>query len=397
MYDACEVIQVRVSREKILDRVLQIYKTTPDIGSSMLSFKLEGEQGLDMDGVKREVFTLFWERALDTFFEGHSTFVPRVGPDVPDSHYQTIGRVISHCYLLLGMFLSVISKVFITALLAGKDALSADDYISGFLEHVSEYDSLLLKSAIKMSRSLGVFPDEMTQFLFEFFSEYGVVQTPTPSSLQDILLSVAKTELIARPSVALNKIKAGMFEGKYKELWGDCRKEDIDHLYEKMKLTTSNVLQMISVDEMSLCKSQSQVLKFLKQYIRGLSPKELQSFFRYVTGSSLPLVKSVKVMFHPQVGAFPMVYIHTCSAIIDLPSGVVTLGFKTSESRWITHCNLQKHGCSHQPKTLTIQFSFQTVGLLAFVSPANQRRLSTVLIRGRFCYNVELLSSVSRS
>ncbi|KAK2550726.1 hypothetical protein P5673_028611 [Acropora cervicornis] len=123
-----------------------------------------------------------------------------------------------------------------------------------------------------MSRSLGVFPDEMTQFLFEFFSEYGVVQTPTPSSLQDILLSVAKTELIARPSVALNEIKAGMFEGRYKELWGDCRKEDVDHLYKKMKLTTSKVLQMISVDEMSLCKSQSQVLKFLKQYIRGLSP-----------------------------------------------------------------------------------------------------------------------------
>ena len=150
--------------------------------------------------------------------------------------------------------------MFITALLAGKDALSADDYISGFWEHVSEYDSLRLKSAIKMSRSLGVFPDEMTQFLFEFFSEYGVVQTPTPSSLQDILLSVAKTKLIARPSVALNEIKAGMFEGKYKELWGDSRKEDVDHLYERMKLTTSKVIQMISVDEMSLCKSQSQVL-----------------------------------------------------------------------------------------------------------------------------------------
>ena len=62
----------------------------------MLSFILEGAQGLDMDDVKREVFTLFWDRALETFFEGHSTFVPRVGPDVPDRHYQTLGRVISY-------------------------------------------------------------------------------------------------------------------------------------------------------------------------------------------------------------------------------------------------------------------------------------------------------------
>ena len=35
------------------------------------------------------------------------------------------------------------------ALLAGKDALSADDYICGLLDHVSEYDSLQLKSALE--------------------------------------------------------------------------------------------------------------------------------------------------------------------------------------------------------------------------------------------------------
>ena len=59
-----------------------MYKTTRDIGSCMLSFILEGGQGLGMDGVKRKVFTLFWERAIEKFFEGHSTFVPRVGPDL---------------------------------------------------------------------------------------------------------------------------------------------------------------------------------------------------------------------------------------------------------------------------------------------------------------------------
>ena len=44
-----------------------------------------------------------------------------------------------------------------TALLAGKDALSADDYICGLLDHVSKYDSLQLKSALETLTTAGVF------------------------------------------------------------------------------------------------------------------------------------------------------------------------------------------------------------------------------------------------
>ena len=71
-----------------------------------------------------------------------------------------------------------------------------------------------------------------------------------------------------------------------------------------MRLTTSKVLKMIRVNEMSLSKPQSQVLQFLRQYIRGLTPKELQSFLRYVTGSSLPVVQHINVIFHPQAGGY---------------------------------------------------------------------------------------------
>ena len=242
MYDACEVIQIRVSREKILEKLLELYKTSTDIGSAILSSILEGEQGLDMDGVKCEVFTIFWERAFERFFEGHATFVPRVGPDVLDSDYQAIGRAISHGYLSIGIFPNTISKVFMAALLAGKDVLSADDYTGGLLDHVSGYDSLQFKSALEMSTTTAVFSEEMSTFLLDFVSEYGVVQMPTPSSLQGILVSVAKTELIAKLSVALNEIRAGMFEGKFHKLWGNFRKAEVDYLYDKMRLTTSKVL-----------------------------------------------------------------------------------------------------------------------------------------------------------
>lgn len=307
-----------------MESIVQLYETLPEVVSLMVTFTLEGEQGLDMDGLKREVYFTFWERAFEKFFEGKSTFVPRIGPDIQDNHYQAIGRVVSHCYLLTGIFPTAISKVFATALLVGKNALSADDYISGFLEHVFQYDRMRLESALAKSSLIDVFPNETAEFLCEFLSEYGVVQNPTPASLKQILANVAKTELIAKPSVAINEIRTGMLAGSCKELWGDFRKEDVDELYDRMKLTTSKLLGMIQVDEMVLTKPQSQVLQFLKQYIRSLSPKELQLFLRYVTGSCLPVVKNVKVVFHTHAGTVPMVFIHTCSAIIDLPDGGYT-------------------------------------------------------------------------
>ena len=51
-----------------MQKLLEMYKTSTDIGSAILFFILEGEQGLDMDGLKREVFTIFWERAFERFF-----------------------------------------------------------------------------------------------------------------------------------------------------------------------------------------------------------------------------------------------------------------------------------------------------------------------------------------
>ena len=106
------------------------------------------------------------------------------------------------------------------------------------LEHVFQYDRMRLESALAKSSLLDVFPNETAEFVCEFLSEYGVVQNPTPASLKQILANVAKTELIAKPSVAINEIRTGMLAGSCKELWGDFRKEDVDELFDRMKLTT---------------------------------------------------------------------------------------------------------------------------------------------------------------
>ena len=216
-----DAMSIKLTSDGIMNYLLQLYNSTPNISWSMLNFTLEGEPGIDMDGVKRDIYTTFWQDVVDRFFEGNSTFIPRVGPDVDDSDYNTFGRVISHCFLLTGIFPTAISKVFFTALLVGKDALSEDDYIFGFLEHISQYDAMCLEKALEQGKS-GSLSSETKAFLFDFLSEFGVLKTPTAVNIRET--SVAKTELIVKPSIALHEITGGMCEGRYTELWSDCCK-----------------------------------------------------------------------------------------------------------------------------------------------------------------------------
>ena len=62
-----------------------------DICHNLLNLSFDGEQGVDFDGVKREAHSLFWGKALEEYFEGTTTFVPRVGPDVDDTIFRAIG------------------------------------------------------------------------------------------------------------------------------------------------------------------------------------------------------------------------------------------------------------------------------------------------------------------
>ena len=73
-----------------------------------------------------------------------------------------------------------------------------------------------------------------------------MVRIPTPFSLRGILVIVAKTELIAKPSVALNEIRAGMFEGKFHKLWGNIRKAEVDYLYEKKETQHLKISQDVT-------------------------------------------------------------------------------------------------------------------------------------------------------
>lgn len=299
--------------------LFKMYENSKEITQHLVTFSFHGEAGMDLDGLKREAYSLFWKQVLEDYFEGSSTFVPRVGPDIEESTMRTLGRIISHQYILTGIFPVHINRAFMVATLCGRQALSDADLVEAFLEYISENESQELKAILAQSEQ-GELSGESCESLLDFFSDYQVTKKPLASNLKATLVRVAKNEMLSKPAMAMDGMRDGLLEGDFENLW-KCSKEDVMNVYNEMQLTPQRVISMLSEDPSThLHKSRLQILSYLKKYIRCLSRNELARFLRYVTGTPIPVVASVQVMFHVnELGSLPHPLTHTCAASIDLP------------------------------------------------------------------------------
>ena len=315
------VKNVWIHRETVLQDLLKVYESSSDIAESRATFSFHGEEGMDLDGIKREAYSIFWKQVLDEYFEGSNTFVPRIGPDIEESMLRAVGRIISHQYVLTGVFPVQINKAFMVAMLCGRKALTDEDLIESFLAYISGNESMEMREIMKECKE-GKLTEKSYDFLVDFFSDYQVTKRPSPTNLQATLVQVAKHELLSKPTMAMDIIKEGLVGGRYKELW-QCSKEDVFKIYDMMQLTPSRVLSMLAEDPSThIHKSQLQVFSYLKKYIRGLGREDLGRFLRYITGSPIPVVERIQVTFHAhQLGSLPHPMAHTCAAVLDLPSG----------------------------------------------------------------------------
>jgi len=61
-------ITLTVNRDTIVDNVLAIY-ADPEVAVSRVAVKMSGEQGLDGGGVTADMFTTFWNKARELYFQ----------------------------------------------------------------------------------------------------------------------------------------------------------------------------------------------------------------------------------------------------------------------------------------------------------------------------------------
>ena len=109
---------ITVERNSIASTLLDLYKTN-SLSMKFVNFIIKGELAQDLDGVKREIYSIFWDEITNMYFEGGQSLVPRVGPDVTDDLCKTLGRAIIHTFLITGIWPIQISQLFSVAVMVG--------------------------------------------------------------------------------------------------------------------------------------------------------------------------------------------------------------------------------------------------------------------------------------
>lgn len=162
---------------------------------------------MDLIGVKQEAFTLFWEKVMPVYFEGTTTYVPHISLAVDESIYNVLGRIISHGYVMVRVFPTLIGTTFFTALVAGTENVTGNDFLKGFLDYVSSYDNVRLQNILGECSTQESISASSNDYLVDFLSEFSVSKMPNTNNLQSILISVARTELWNKTVMVANSLK----------------------------------------------------------------------------------------------------------------------------------------------------------------------------------------------
>ena len=303
-----------------------------------VNFIIKDEMARDLDGVKREIYSIFWDEITNQYFEGGKSVVPRVGPDVTDELCQILGRAIIHSFLITGIWPIQLSKPFSVSVMVGEESITDDDFVDSFLEYVLEFEAEVLQKALNEAER-GPFTATTQEQVLEVLSQFGLRCLPTHTNIRSLLVKTAKCELVQKVNRAINKFREGM-QDMDTQIHANLQKEDVLQLYHELYPTPTKVLSLMKPDvDGVLTKSQEEVYLHLKRYVNAADSATLKRFMRFVTGSSFLVAKEIKVIFHLSIGRLPCLVAHTCGCTVDLPVGnyMGFLDFRTQLDNILNH------------------------------------------------------------
>lgn len=144
-----------VRRDNIVEDVIDLYKDGEIVGEYPIFVQYKGEKGVDDGGLRRDMFTAFWEKAYSLMFEGATTLVPMLHPEVELSLYRILlGRVISHGYLATGILPDRIALPTLLTIFFGSDVeIPSTIMMDAFMDYISATERQTLKKALAISTS----------------------------------------------------------------------------------------------------------------------------------------------------------------------------------------------------------------------------------------------------
>ncbi|XP_052262459.1 uncharacterized protein LOC127866097 isoform X5 [Dreissena polymorpha] len=141
-------VDITVDRDNIVDDVLTLYRSKPDIIHHRLNVTFEGEEAaLDVDGLTREMFSCFFLAMFLKMFSGRTHKLPMVDTrTLFNDTLVIVGKIISHAYVLCNYLPPALSPV--VYVLASSGCCSDDLILSSFMSYIPETDQQLVNSLL---------------------------------------------------------------------------------------------------------------------------------------------------------------------------------------------------------------------------------------------------------
>ena len=306
-----------ITRENIYEDVIDLYREGVIVGECPISIEFKGEMGQDLGGLQRDMFSEFWDIVYERFFEGATTLSPMIHPQLDLTVYPIFGRIISHGYLAVGILPIRIALPSLVCMLLGPSVfIPSHVVINSFIEYVSTSERRILKDALTFDKE-GVFPQSVQDNLLNVLSRFGCRLLPKPSNLMELIEQVARYEFIAKPSAAISQINSEI-PLNHRNFWNGKTANDLWELYRRLGVTSSKVISLLRFPG-QYTQTEARIGGYLTTFIGNMQTAQLSTFLRFVTGSSVCIVKSIDVSFNSLSGLARRPIAHTCDPLLELP------------------------------------------------------------------------------
>ena len=192
-------VSIIVNKENVVQDLISIYKDST-ILQKFVSASMEGADATG-DGVLREVYSLFWDQFLSQS-DGDSEHTIPIVPSLNQEDYASIGRIITHQFVMSGIFPVKVSQASIQHAVLGH--VSDECKINSFLQILPQGERKLLSKALAGD---GALP---TQDIIDLLDDYKKRQLPTVDNVRSLLLHISTAGFVTKPFLCLKSIRQGM-------------------------------------------------------------------------------------------------------------------------------------------------------------------------------------------
>ena len=303
-------------RNHLLQDVVDAYRLNPALVHHRLTVVFDGEEAVDLDGVTRELFVTAFDRIMETYFVGANEAVPVLDHRfLFTGIFEVIGRILSHTCILVNYIPPKLCRLLLA--MVGCGSCSDEFILESFLSYLTEEERTTINTAMDVEAPR--FNDSLRMKLISFISNHDGRVIPTPETIKQTVVEIAKTELIVKTMYQVSSMKKGM--DCYPLLWQGVGEDVVNKMMEVYQPTTDKILAILELqysDDNDLRQLEKRVKGYMERFVSTVENDILLCLLRFWTAADTLCIRNLKIGFNSNEGLMRRPIANTCTTTLQL-------------------------------------------------------------------------------